>query len=148
MSSTTSIFRSWAGFPFDQVTGQAPNERDTPPERTEDGDFVLYHGTSIAGAAAIQRERRLMPDDLGVVGVTTVPGAAQTFAAMKGGGEVLRLVIDQRWLSAQSVVREIGGRGRDQFLIQSADSYEQLGRRFDGVPSEAVKSVSVHDFDS
>lgn len=140
--------RSWDGFPFDVVTGQVPNARDTAPERTGDGDFVLYHGTSRVGADAILAERRLAPDDLGCVGVTTLPGAAQVFASMKRG-EVLRLVIDKEWLSTQKAVREIGGSGRDQFLIQPADIYDVRERRrsWPGVPVEAVKAVSVYDFD-
>jgi thioredoxin reductase len=137
--------RSWAWFPFSQVTGQRPNERDTAPERTDEGDFILYHGTSPQGAEAITSERRVKPDDLGAVGVTTRPGAAQVFSAMKHGS-VLKLVIDMKWLRRQTAIREIGGSGRDQWLLQA--SYANANpKAWSGIPPEALKSVEPYDFE-
>lgn len=145
-AQVAAMERSFDGFPFDLRTGQQPNERDTAPERTSDGDFILYHGSSPAGAERIIADRELLPDDLGVVGVTTTPGAAQTFAAMKGG-EVLRLVLDAGWLAQQSVMREVGGSGCNQFLVQSPDTTVRMERRWAGIPSAAVKAAAVHVFE-
>lgn len=146
MSPTAETVRSWDGFPFDRVTGQQPNGRDTPPERTVDGDFVLYHGTSMTGVREISAGRTLLPDDLGYVGVTTTPGAAQVFACMKKG-EVLRLVIDQGWLAGQKAMRECGGSGCNQFLIGSPYARVRQERSWTGIPAGAVKAVAVHEFE-
>jgi hypothetical protein len=132
--------RSWHGFPFDLRLGEGPRERDSAPERTPFNDFILYHGTSELGAERIISEARLRPDDLGVVGVTTTPGAAQSFSAIKRG-PVLRLTICRAWLSEQLITHEIGGSGHDQFLIHPSGR-AQL-RSWEGVPPAALLTCDV-----
>jgi len=132
--------RSWAGWPWRVRTGDTPRLADVPPERTEAGDFVLYHGTSEDGARAIESGDRVRRDDLGLVGVTTTPGAAQSFAARQHG-PVLRLVIDKEWIAGQGISHEIGGSGHDQFLLGMGDG------EFGGIPPEAIRSVERHSFE-
>ena len=154
--------RSWAGFPLDLRTGERPREEiltkwgtvsrpgDIPPERTPEGHFILYHGTSRAGADAIRGGDRIRPDDIGSVGVTTVPGQAQTFASMKGRrgtseAVVLRLVLDKDWLAQQRVTHEIGGSGHDQFLIDHPHGVRR--RDWHGIPPEAILGIEEWDFE-
>lgn len=92
------------------------------PERTPSGDFVFYHGTSPEGAQSIMQSHTLRPDGIGAVGISTTWGQAQVFASMKRG-PILKLVIPAAFFSSgQAIVkREIGGSGRNQFLITGAD---------------------------
>lgn len=131
---------AWDGIPFDRQTGQQPNERDTPPERTPHGEFVLYHGTSPHGAEQIISGRRLHPDDLNVVGFSTTASQAQSFAAMKHG-PVLRITVPPDELGRFRVSREIGGSGRNQFLIGPK---ERFGR-WDGVKLNAAEIYDPPD---
>jgi hypothetical protein len=152
LKSGTPINRSWDDFPFIAEYGDQARPTDTPPERTPDGDFILYHGTSKAGAAAIMGERRIRPDDLHVVGVATLPGQASIFAVMSGVkhkehlteerpiGAVLRVVVDKGWLKQHSVTHEVGGSGHDQFLIRNMRGTPIRG--WGGIPPEAIKSIS------
>ena len=127
--------QSWEGFPLDESEGQGPRPSDTPPERTANGDFILWHGTSTENAAAIALGG-ILPDDMGVVGVGTTADSVQSFAVMKGGGDAtrMRLVVDQDWLADQRVRHEIGGSGHNQFLIGP----RRPGQPWDGVPSSAL----------
>jgi hypothetical protein len=142
------VGRSWEGFPFRKETGEAPEEKDTPPERTKSGDFILYHGTSGKRADQILKDNHLKPDNLGVVGVATIPGQAQVFAVMSsqkdkeppGSGVVFRIVVDHKWLAKQSATREIGGSGHDQFLIRPPAGVS--AKDWKGIPSEALKNVA------
>jgi hypothetical protein len=142
--------RSWAGFPFDPQVGEGPKLKDTPPERTLEGDFILYHGTSLPSARAILRLRTLLPDNLGYVGVGTTPGSVATYAAMKhsfGGSAILRLVLDVAWVTSQEIVHETGGSGRDQFLLSpNPRCHREAGATFIhsiSVPPTALKEVRI-----
>src|SRR5262245_40393534 len=137
--------RSWDGFPWRTMTGDGPRSGDTPPERTYDGDFIFYHGTSRAGAKSIMQGGDLHPDNWGVVGVATIPGQARVFAIMaaqKAGetqrplGAVLRVAINQDWLADQLATPEVGGSGHDQFLIRAY-----------GIPANAIRDISVVEWD-
>jgi hypothetical protein len=134
--------RSWIGFPLDPRIGETPGHKDTPPERTARGDFILYHGTSSQNAKTILKEKRLRPDDMGVVGVGTTREAVGPFAAMKGGadGVRLRVVISEEWLSTHEVRHEIGGIGHDQFLIERLDGEP---RNRGGIPPEAILEIEI-----
>lgn len=126
--------RSWLGFPFDPKVGEGPTPKDTAPERTPEGDFVLYHGTSLPAAKTILSERTLRPDDLGYVGVGTTADSVLTYACMKhskAGSAILRLVLCAAWLATQEIIHETGGSGRDQFLISPNPScHEEQGQLF------------------
>lgn len=142
--ATVAQASAWDGFPFDERLGMRPNSSDTPPQRTPEGDFVLWHGTSRDSAANIVKEKRIRPDDLNVVGVGTHRGAVSSFSVMKGKdkGVAVRAVVDKDWLVNNAIVhREVGGSGHDQFLIQRPHG---TPRAWDGVP---IKSATVHDGD-
>jgi len=134
--------RSWDGFPFDARTGQGPKALDVPPERTPEGDFVVYHGSSRATARKIMQERTLRPDDIGRVGITTVPGDARTYGYLHrqgGPATVVQMVIDKNWLGQQLIEREYGGRGANQFLIRPPHG-SAFGTKMT-VPPEAIKGM-------
>ena len=142
---------SWLGFPFDLTIGEGPTAKDTPPERTPAGDFILYHGTSLPSAKAILAQRTLLPDNLGYVGVGTTPGSVLTYAAMKhskAGSAILRLVFCAAWLATQEVIHETGGSGRDQFLLSPNPRchHSAVGEFFIHsitVPPSALKAASI-----
>lgn len=90
------------------------DERDQSPERTPEGDYIFYHGTSPEGAESIRQEGMIRPDDMNVVGLSTTPGQAQAYAAMKKG-PVLRIIVKADDLAQFKIQREIGGSGRNQF---------------------------------
>jgi hypothetical protein len=129
--------RSWEGVPFDQRTGQRPKPTDTAPQRTAEGDFIVYHGTSLSGAEQIRTEGWLRPDDFNCVGFATTPGQAQVFAAIKHG-VVLRVTLPLAALAARRVVREVGGSGRDQFLVLPQHG-SGLHPRWPGLPVTQVE---------
>lgn len=128
-------FRQWleaewpVPWPLRQGTGERIKDRDTPPEVTPTGDYILYHGTCGSTARIILKEQRLLRDDIGVVGVTTIPGQASVFACMKYAKDrspsnaptVLKAVIDKDWLLKQEITREVGGSGHDQWLIRAGE---------------------------
>lgn len=144
---TTDIVKTaganvWDGFPFDERTGQEPGDKDTSPERTDEGHFVLYHGTSPEGAESILKGRSFHPDDFGMVGFGTTPEAARIYGIMKSGpdAKVIRAVIDKDWIAGQRATREIGGSGYNQFLVGGPHGH----RDWEGVPSDAVREVGVN----
>ncbi len=140
-------FRQWleaewsVPWPLRQGTGEKTRDRDTAPEVTPAGDYILYHGTCGSTARIILEEHRLLRDNMGVVGVTTIPGQASVFACMKYAKDrspsnaptILKILIDKDWLLKQEIKREIGGSGRDQWLIQA-----------DKVPLKDVKIHSIY----
>jgi len=125
-------------WPNRQGTGDDPRAGDTPPE-VIGGDYVLYHGTNMPNAEKILEIKRLFNDDLGYVGVTTTPSAAGSYAAMKASGRnnipsvVLRLVLDKNWLLSQTITRETGGSGKDQWLIDVRE-----------IPPQAIKVINIY----
>ena len=118
---------AWQGFPWDARKGEGPRAADTPPERTPEGDFVFYHVTSSSGAAHTMAEHVIAPDGLGMVGVATTPQAAADYAATKGAGPWLRVVVKQGMLAHFIAQHEIGGSGHDQFLIFPQHDYRRDG---------------------
>jgi hypothetical protein len=126
----------WAGFPFDIRLGEAPRETDSKPERNQAGQFILYHGTSREGARRIRREKMIRPDGLNAVGLATSAFGARTYAAMKGG-PVLQVTVDPLELAGLDAGHEIGGSGRDQFLLRS-------GHHFGAWPGVRVGEVEVY----
>ena len=122
-------FKNWLNevewsipWPYRQGTGDNPREKDIPPELTAEKDYVLYHGTNIKNTRSIFKTKTLLHDDIGVIGISTTPSEAGVFAAMKtkhpnNPGTILRLVIDKNWLLQQEITREVGGSGRNQWLI-------------------------------
>lgn len=126
----------WQDWPYRKGTGDDPREQDTPPIRTANGDFILFHGTSLKRAKQIADERMIRPDNWGTAGVNTTASNAGTYAAMKASKEkdrsaVLRLVVDKSWLMQQEITREVGGNGRDSWLISGE------------IPSAAIKQISI-----
>lgn len=133
--------RSWDGWPGDPRRGDQRKSADTPPERTPDGGYVLYHGSSAEGAAAIISELRLRPDDLGVVGFGTTPQAVSVYGVIRGRrGPVLRVVVERAVFESQVVTREIGGSGRDQWLVNRPRTPERTS--WDGVPLVLAERVA------
>jgi len=132
---------NYGQFPLREVTGDRWHDRDVPAMLTEDGDYIVYHGTSWKLSAKIISERTLLHDDMRCVGITTHPSEASIYGIMKAMKEgknpknpstVLRVVIEKEWLDSQTIQREVGGSGRNQFLIN-----------IDKVPPEAIKDICV-----
>ncbi len=125
---------SW--FPLRSGGGDKIHSKDSPPQLTASGDYILYHGTNIVNARKIFKTRTLLRDDIGSVGITTHPSRADVFGVMKAKkgipSVVLRLIIDKQWLDAQEISREVGGSNLDQFLIHT-----------DAIPSEAIKDIKL-----
>ena len=120
--------RSWEGFPFDERAQEAPRPGDIAPERAKsvnepNGNFVFYHGTSPEAAERIALEGRLLPDDLSTVGVSTTPEDARVYGVMKSGPDaaVLRIEVSPSNLSEVVAGHEVGGRGRNQFLLKNKE---------------------------
>lgn len=113
------IRASWEGWPWHELIGEGPREGDVSPARTPAGDFILWHGTSPEAAERIIAERIIRPDDLGTVGFGTTREAVASYAAMKGGAEGVRLrvVVSPEMLSMFVIHHEVGGSGRNQFLV-------------------------------
>lgn len=134
---------AWAGIPFRTEMGHQPGPGDTPPERTPDGHFVLYHGTSQASAAKILASKTLLPDDIGAIGFGTTAAAVRVFAHLKakqgGGKAILRMIVDKDWMAQQSVMRE--GNHPNLFLIR-ADRHRQP-RPFPQHKLEIVHGIEV-----
>ena len=114
----------WAGIPWRTVTGDKPKEKDTPPTRLPNGDYVFYHGTSLANAEKIIDEKQIKKDGLGYCGVATTPAGASIYGIMKDKTShvVLKVVISEKWFKDHPNVftRETGGSGKDQFLIRTS----------------------------
>ena len=133
---STEWSMSW---PVRPGTGDDPRPQDTPPELTPEGDYILYHGTNVTNFRSINKTRELKHDDLHLVGITTTPSAAGTYAAMKikrnpsNPSVVVRLVVDKNWLLKQEMSREAGGSGKDQWLLH-----------VDKIPSHAIKGLDVY----
>lgn len=142
-TGSVSTRRSWEGFPFDERKQEGPRADDTPPERTSDGDFVMYHSTSPEAADAIRSENRLRPDDLGTVGLTTTPEAGRVYGIIHAGpnATTLRVTVSKDWLGQQRASHEIGGSGHDAFLIQPAHGQARAG--WSGIPSSAILDIQV-----
>ncbi len=122
-------------WPVRQGTGDEPHSQDTPPHM-ENGDYVLYHGTHLLSAENILHTHRINHDDWHCVGVCTTPSAAQTYASMKAKtykSAVLRVVVRREWLTQQEITREVGGGGKDQWLI-----------RVDCMPPEAMRDIRIY----
>jgi hypothetical protein len=124
---------SWVGMPFRTRTGESFHDKDTPPERTPSGDFIFYHGTTIKRAEKIIAEKRLLHDDMNYCGVGTNPEAVSNYATIKAVKErgklkrapsaIVRIVVSQKWFDEhpESVIRETGGSGKNQFLIRTKE---------------------------
>jgi tRNA nucleotidyltransferase (CCA-adding enzyme) len=141
---TYKVERSWSNFPLRSDIGEQPTAKDVPPKVTGTGDFILYHGTSDIAAKQIIQSRIIKPDDIGSVGIATIPEAAETYATHKvGQGEptILELTVSKDWLSKQQLRHEVGGHGHSAFLI--GPNYK-LGIKAT-IPPEAIKSVQVYD---
>jgi hypothetical protein len=134
---------SWNNFPLRTDIGEQPSVKDVPPRVTKDGDFILYHGTSDVAADQIIQSRTIKADDIGSVGIATIPEAAQTYATHKigeGKPTILEVVVDKNWLSKQQLRHEIGGHGHSAFLINP--DYKSKTKAT--IPPEAIKDVKVH----
>jgi len=132
---------SWEGFPLRSDIGQQPTEKDTPPKRTPEGDFILYHGTSRDAAKKIIDTRTLLADDIGCVGVGTIPDAVSTFAAHKqeaGGAVILQIVVDKDWMAKQQIRHEGGGH-HSAFLIYGERPKVKMAK----IPSEVIKKIQI-----
>lgn len=125
----------WEDVPFDKRQQEGPREADSPPERTDNGHLVLYHGTSSEGSKGILLNRHIFPDDMNRVGLCTTPGAAQVFGTMKKG-PVLKVHVDPADLKGLRVQHEIGGSGSNQFLFGS-DALKSWG----GVPVTHAEEI-------
>ena len=125
-------------WPYRKGTGEQPHAFDTPPEIIN-GDYVLYHGTNMPSAENILSQRRVTKDDWGKVGICTTAKAADAYAAMKSNAKkkipsvVIRMVVDKDWLLQQKFQREIGGGGKDQWLIDSEE-----------IPPQAIKVIGIY----
>ena len=124
-------------WPNRKGTGDEPHDGDTPPQTTPEGDYVLYHGTNMINAQHIVKARQIDHDDWHCVGVTTTPSAAQVFGCMKArkgnASVILRIVVRKLWLLTQEITREIGGSGKDQWLI-----------RTEKMPPHAIKDIRIY----
>jgi hypothetical protein len=107
----------WDDIRWDERSGQRPRAGEIAPERTAEGDFIFYHGTSEAGAKAIMRERLIRPDDLNMVGVSTTPSQARSYAAIKKG-PVLKVWVPKDEIQRLIARHEIGGSGVNQILFR------------------------------
>jgi len=129
-------FKLWLESWFPLSHGDKIHTADNPPQLTSNGDYILYHGTNMANARKIFKSRKLIRDDIGSIGISTTPSRADVFGAMKAKkgnpSVVLRIIVDKEWLDSQEISREVGGSGRDQFLI-----------RTDVMPSEAIKDIQL-----
>lgn len=125
--------RQWEGFPW--YNQQHPLKKDVAPEKTPEGDWVIYHSTSPEGAKSIVDNRRIEPDDIDSVGFGARPEHVWVYGQMKAGprARMVRAVVDKDWFSGQQVSHEIGGSGHSQYLF----------RKTTGVPPEAIKDI--HD---
>jgi hypothetical protein len=132
----------WDGFNFRTETGSKPIPEGDPPERTADGDPILYHGTSAESAKKI-REEGFRNDNLGYVGFGTRPGVTNVFRQRSGstGGRILRFVVDKDWLRDNAKVINEGGH-KNLYLLQAGTGLplnRQSGKL--AIPPEALKSV-------
>jgi len=145
-------FREWLTevwdfpWPVRPDIGEDPTEKDTPPELTASGDYILYHGTAGSLARKILDERRILHDDWKKVGITTTPKEAWSYGQMKSldlrkndddednAPTVLRVIIDRDWLTKQQIHREVGGAGINTWLIDVLE-----------IPSSAIKDIRIHD---
>ena len=77
------------------------------------------------------------PDDMGSVGLTTVPELAWAYGSYKGHPTVLEITIDKTWLHNQAVRHETGGPGHSAFLLKP------IGGLKASIPPEAIKAIRV-----
>lgn len=127
---------NWDNWPSRKGTGDDPHDTDAPPERTPNGDYVFYHGTDLNNATKILSERRIGLDNWGLAGINTTISNAQTYASIKGSSTkspstVLKIIVDKNWFQQQQVTREVGGNGKDSWLIQGE------------IPPSAIKSINI-----
>lgn len=125
---------NWENFPM-RYEIDPIRPLDTPPQKTKNGDFILYHGTIDKSAEEIIKTKTLKKDDIGSVGITTTPNEARKFARFKrnfGVPTILKLIIDKEWMAKQKISHEVGGTGYNEFLI-----------RTDSIPSEAIKNIEI-----
>lgn len=139
----------WEDWPHRKGTGDDPHEKDTPPERTSEGDFIVYHGTSFKRAKLIIHQQQILHDDMKTVGVCTSHWAAGTYASMKAMQDqsesaVLQIVLDRRWFLQQELSREIGGSNRDQWLIQPTYKFQDQCMKPANIPPEAIKQIKIY----
>jgi hypothetical protein len=126
---------SW---PNRKGTGDDPHEQDTPPQMLGD-NYVVYHGTNMIFAQQIMAQRRVAHDDIGYCGICTTPRAASVYASMKSDAKknipsvVLSLVLDGKWLNQQEITREVGGSGKDQWLLGIKE-----------IPPQAIKDIKIY----
>jgi len=136
-----SVERSWDLWPWRQVTGEAPRPKDIAPMRTEKGDFILFHGTTLSRAESIIKNKTLAPDDIGCVGIATTLRGASSFSTLHvSPGDpavIIKIVIEKNWLKTQNITHEIGGSGQNQFLIN-----RKFGQKAT-IPPEAIKLVKI-----
>jgi hypothetical protein len=115
--------------------------QDTPPETDSRGNYIVYHGTILSTAKEIIKTKLVKQSSGWGTGITTTPWEAKGYAGMKridvGGLEtgekaaVLQIVIDKNWFHKQVIQREVGGHGKNEFLI-----------RGDIVP-KAIKKIKI-----
>jgi len=128
------LSEDWENFPM-RYEIDPIRPLDVPPQKTKNGDFILYHGTTDISAEEIIKTKTLKKDDIGSVGVTTTPNGARKFAGFKrklGIPTILKLTIDKEWMVKQKISHEVGGTGYNEFLI-----------RTDSIPPEAIKNIEI-----
>jgi hypothetical protein len=101
---------------------------DDPPKTDSKGNYILYHGTILSTAKEVIKTKLLRLSRGWGTGITTRPNEAASYANMKyldvKGFEteekaaVLEMVIDKDWFHKQRIHREVGGRGKNSFLVQ------------------------------
>tara|TARA_Y100000034_G_scaffold118135_1_gene158480 strand:+ start:1624 stop:2100 length:477 start_codon:yes stop_codon:yes gene_type:complete len=134
----------WPPFPLREWSGEKVHDRDTPPELSDSGGYVIFHGTSLNRARKILQERTVTHDDLGHVGFSTTSSEAAVYGCMKAMAEkdksaVIRMELDPEWFMKQSVSRETGGSGRNQFLINPSYSSKERAK----IPPEAIRDIRI-----
>jgi len=136
--------QEWPPFPLREGVGDTIHERDTPPDLSPEGGYIVFHGTSLKRARKILQERTITHDDLGHVGFSTTSSEAAVYGCMKAMAEkdksaVIRMELDSQWFMSQSVSRETGGSGRNQFLINPSYS----SRKKAVIPPEAIRDIRI-----
>ena len=128
--------RTWAGWPWDNRYNETPRKYDIPPERTNEGHFVVYHATTPACAEKIIAQQHVKPYDIFAVVWGTITDAIRSYGMKKAGEHyvILRIILASTWINNVSVRHEIGGSGNNQFLfIRPGHMDKWLGITPDGI---------------
>ena len=133
----------WEGFGWDTRSQQKPNPKDTPPQKTSEGNWILYHATSRDAANRILTEQRLLPDDCNAVGVGPTPAAVRVYGIMKDGADavVLKIVVDAQFVKTARIRHEWGGSGHDQWLFLAPHGTHPA--EWEGIPAWAILRTST-----